>query len=203
MKVIPLRAPDPIYSGWAYLLLGDWNRLDDVNTLIDTGTDGGIVDLLPGVNTGIGKRQVDQVFLTHSHFDHAGGVGRVTAAYDCPVGAAAPGDGIARILHDGEILRIADREAEVIRCTEHSMDSLCFYVRGEGALFTGDTPMSIHAPGGSYSEDFLRFLERLMHMRVNAIYTGHDAPVLEGAQELIASTFHIVERSSIIFQSSG
>jgi len=130
-------------------------------------------------------------------------VGRLAAAFDCPVGAAAPGDGVTRILRDGEVLRIADREAEIIRCTEHSMDSLCIYVRGEGALFTGDTPLSIHTPGGSYSEDFRRILERLTHMKVGAIYSGHDAPILEGAQALIASTLRVVERSPVIFQSGG
>lgn len=203
MKVVPLRSPGPVYSGWAYLLLGEWNRLDDVNTLIDTGTDGGIVDLLQSVSTGIGKRQVDQVILTHSHFDHAGGVPRVTATYDCPVAAGAPGDGVTHVLQDGDVLRVADREAEIIRCAEHSMDSLCIYVREEGALFTGDTPMSIHAAGGTYSEDFVHVLERLTSLRVNALYTGHDAPVLQGAQELIAATLRTVRRSTIIFQSSG
>ena len=79
MKVVPLRSPEPIYSGWSYLLLGEWNRLEDVNTLIDTGTDGSIVDLLPEIYTGVGKRQVDLVLLTHSHFDHAGGVSRIVA----------------------------------------------------------------------------------------------------------------------------
>ena len=94
MKVIPLRSPGPVYSGWAYLLLGEWNRLEDVNALVDTGTDGGIVDLVRTLNTGIGKRQVDLVLLTHSHFDHAGGVGRVTATYGCPVAAMTPTDGV-------------------------------------------------------------------------------------------------------------
>jgi glyoxylase-like metal-dependent hydrolase (beta-lactamase superfamily II) len=203
MKVIPLRSPVPVYSGWAYLVLGEWNRLDDVNTLIDTGTDGGIVDLLPAVSTGIGKRQVEQVLLTHSHFDHAGGVPRVTATFACPVGAMAPMDGVTRILRDGETLRIAEREAEIIACAEHSMDSMCVYVPDEGALFTGDTPMYIHTSGGSYSEDFLHFLRRLSRLHVRAIYSGHDLPVLEGAQESIALILRTVERSSIKSRTCG
>jgi glyoxylase-like metal-dependent hydrolase (beta-lactamase superfamily II) len=198
MKVVPLRSPEPIYSGWSYLLLGEWNRLEDVNTLIDTGTDGSIVDLLPEIYTGVGKRQVDLVLLTHSHFDHAGGVSRIVQKFDCPVCAAAPTEGVTRIVRDGEILRLGDRNAEIIMCAEHSMDSLCVYVHDEGILFSGDTPLTIRSPGGSYSEGFLLLLRRLARLPIRAIYTGHDAPILEGARELILMTLASVEESTII-----
>ena len=185
------------------MLLGEWNRLDDVNTLIDTGTDGGIVDLLPALSTGIGKKQIDLVLLTHSHFDHAGGVRRIVDAYGCPVGAMALTDGVTRRMHDGELLRLADREGEIMGCSEHSTDSMCIYIHGEGYVFAGDTPMFIRTPGGTYSEDFLRLLRRLSRLPVRGIFSGHDDPVLDGAQDLIRMTLGIVESSTILLQSGG
>jgi glyoxylase-like metal-dependent hydrolase (beta-lactamase superfamily II) len=198
MKVVPLRSPESVYSGWSYLLLGEWNRLEDVNTLIDTGTDGSIIDLLPSIYTGVGKRQVDLVLLTHSHFDHAGGVSRIVQKFACPVCAMVPTEGVTRIVRDREILRVGDREAEIMACGEHSNDSLCVYVHEEGALFSGDTPLVIRSPGGSYSEDFLNLLGRLARLPVCAIYSGHDAPVLSGAREVILTTLAAVEHSTII-----
>jgi len=188
-----------MYSGWSYLVLGEWNRLEDVNTLIDTGTDGSIVDLLPTIYTGVGKHQVDLVLLTHTHFDHAGGVSRIVGKFSCPVCAATPSEGVTRIVRDGEILRVGDGKAEIMLCSEHSNDSVCIYIHEEGILFSGDTPLVIRSPGGSYGEDFLLLLRRLARLPVRAIYSGHDAPVLSGARELILSTLAAVEDSTIIF----
>lgn len=198
MKVVSLMSPTPVYSAYAYLLLGEWNRLEDVNTLIDAGTDGSIVDLLPGIHTGVGKRPVEQTILTHSHFDHAGGVARVVRASPCPVLAAAPTEGVTRVVRDGEIIRVADRDAEILLCAEHSMDSLCVYVHDEGILFSGDTPLGIRSPGGSYGEDFLVFLQRLSRLPIRAIYAGHDHPVLQDATGQIERTLAAVERSTIL-----
>ena len=199
MKVVPLRSPEPVYSGWSYLVLGEWNRLEDINTLIDTGTDGSIVDLLPAIYTGVGKRQVDRVLLTHTHFDHAGGVSRIVGRFSCPVCALTPGDGVTRLVRDGEILRVGDANAEIMACAEHSNDSVCIYVHEEGLLFSGDTPLVIRSPGGSYSENFLLLLRRLACLPVRAIYSGHDAPILSGAREQILTTLAAVEESTIIF----
>ena len=79
-------------------------------------------------------------------------------------------------------------------CNEHSMDSMCIYVHGDGYLFTGDTPLFLRSTGGTYSDEFVSLLRRLIRLPVRAIYPGHDVPVFDGAQELISQTLAIVER---------
>ena len=37
MKIVPLKKRPGTYSCNSYLILGDWNRIEDVNTLIDPG----------------------------------------------------------------------------------------------------------------------------------------------------------------------
>ena len=74
MKVISLKRHPKAYSCNAYLVLGSWNRLEDMNTLVDVGIDGFVIDEIERISTGCGKKPVEQVVLTHGHFDHAGGL---------------------------------------------------------------------------------------------------------------------------------
>jgi glyoxylase-like metal-dependent hydrolase (beta-lactamase superfamily II) len=198
MKIHLLHSPGAVYSGNAYLVLGDSNKLDDVNSLVDVGTDGSIVYAIAYIWTGVGKKPVDRVVLTHSHFDHAGGLSKIRSAYQPETCAFTLIEGIQRQLVNGDILRLGDEEFEVLSCPEHSSDSICLYSARTGVLFSGDTPLGIRTPGGTYSEGFVPFLEDLLHRGVKAIYSGHDHPNVHNAQEMIGETLQNVRRSAAI-----
>ena len=70
MKVTNLTEGSKIYTSNVYLILGDFNGIDDVNTIIDSGRDSSIFNKITMINTGLGKKQVDQIIITHCHFDH-------------------------------------------------------------------------------------------------------------------------------------
>ena len=74
MRVVCLKQHPYKYSCSSYLILGDWNRIEDVNTLVDGGIDGFILEEISKLSTGVGKKAVEQIVLTHSHFDHCAGV---------------------------------------------------------------------------------------------------------------------------------
>ncbi|HIJ58999.1 MAG TPA: hypothetical protein HPP56_00070 [Nitrospirae bacterium] len=69
MRIICLNKSKKIYSANPYLILGDWNTLDDVNTLIDVGTDDTIIEEIEQINTGVGKKRIDQVILLITQVD--------------------------------------------------------------------------------------------------------------------------------------
>ena len=73
MRIYPLKSSSSVYTCNSYLILGDWNRLEDINCLVDVGTDGSIAEEIRGMSTGFGKRPVERVICTHNHFDHVGG----------------------------------------------------------------------------------------------------------------------------------
>lgn len=197
MRVFALPGHGRTYSCVSYLVLGDWNRLEDVNTLVDTGADESVVAAVETMATGFGKRAVEQVVLTHHHFDHAGGAAAVKERWGARVLAAAPGPAVDEVVGDGRALRLGDREALVLRTPGHSHDSLCLFAPEEGALFSGDTSIRIAGAGATYSVDYARTIERLAGLAVRAIYPGHGDPVTEGARELLAATAEAVRRSVI------
>ncbi|HIJ89504.1 MAG: MBL fold metallo-hydrolase [Desulfobulbaceae bacterium] len=193
MKVVQLARNLDIYTCNSYLLLGDWNRLEDLNTLIDPGADGSVIRQIERLSTGCGKRGVEQVILTHEHFDHADGAAEVKKKYDCPIFAFKPGKGVDEVLQNGQKLLAADRTLEVIHAPIHSNDSICLYCAEEGLLFSGDTPLKIMRGGGSYSQAFSDLLARFSQLRIEAVYSGHDEPLTtEAAQVVRRSHMHVL-----------
>ena len=197
MRVTPLAMNPAAYTSNAYLVRGDRNGLDDVNTLVDTGIDAGVVEAVRAVYTGAGKRPVEQVILTHGHFDHVGGVDAIRREFGAIV-LGAPANPLAeRSLADGAPVRIGDREFTAIHCAEHSQDSLLLHCAADGVLFSGDTPLDIKSTGGAYQHRFLDVLERLCRLHVARIYPGHGPPI-ERAGEVIARTLEVVRKCALV-----
>jgi glyoxylase-like metal-dependent hydrolase (beta-lactamase superfamily II) len=197
MRVILLRKNPEVYSGNAWLILGDSNTLLGVNALVDIGLDACILDHLRQIFTGIGKKPLQKVFLTHSHYDHAGGLDEVVRALSPEVYAFASLPGVTRLLRDGERVSLGDRRFEVLHTPGHSEDSMCLYCPEERVLFSGDTPVQVRTTGGAYPRALTVSLERLCALSVRTIYPGHGDPMTRGAAETLRETLQNVRRSDI------
>jgi glyoxylase-like metal-dependent hydrolase (beta-lactamase superfamily II) len=176
MKIITLKGEENIYTCNAYLVLGSWNRIEDVNTLVDIGADASIIDSLEMINTGVGKKPVQRVIFTHSHFDHAGGILEIKRRYAPEIMAFHKFEGVDTVLRDGQIVQLGDRDFEVIYTPGHSDDSICLYCFEERVLFSGDTPLKILTREGGYSRAFIHSMERIVKKDIAVIYSGHDMP---------------------------
>jgi glyoxylase-like metal-dependent hydrolase (beta-lactamase superfamily II) len=188
MRITLLQGSPQGYSCNAYLVRGDSNEREDVNSLVDVGADGSICDEIENLCTGIGKKKVARVVLTHGHYDHAAGLGVVVARYHPQVCAFAPADHVEVLLIDGQVLRLGDREFEVLHTPGHSEDSICLYCARERTLFAGDMPLDVKTPGGAHPAELLASLERIAGRDVATIYAGHGSPVTSGVPELIRRT---------------
>lgn len=188
-----MTARSQVYTSNAYMVQGTWNTLDDLNTMIDVGRDEELINLLRNHQTGVGKRKVDQVILTHSHYDHVGMLAAVRDAFKPTIFAFSESlNGVDQVLKDGQMLHIADRKFEVMHAPGHSQDSICLYCAEERTLFTGDTPIRITAPGDSYDQNFISFMVRLMKKNVHVIYPGHGAPITRNCNEIIQNSLAIL-----------
>lgn len=197
MRIILLRKNPEAYSGNAWLVLGDSNTLHGVNALVDIGLDAFILDHLQQISTGIGKKSLQKIFLTHSHYDHAGGLEEVRRALSPEIYAFAPLPGVTRRLRDGERVSLGDRRFEVLHTPGHSDDSMCLYCPEDRVLFSGDTPVQVRTTGGAYPRALTVSLERLCALPVQTIYPGHGDPMTRGAAEALRETLANVRRSDI------
>ncbi len=193
MKILNLTQKSPVYTSNVYLLTGSWNALSDVNTLIDAGRDPQIFQRLQEASTGVGKRKVEQVILTHSHYDHTGMIKQLKEAYNPKILAfSSTLEGVDHVLLDGEKVKAGDGYLTVIHMPGHSTDSILLYDEENKFLFAGDTPLIITSPGSDYGNEFIRTFERLCNMDIQTIYFGHGDPCQENAVEVLRSSYQMI-----------
>ena len=191
MKVIQINPSNTVYSSNAFLVLGSWNTIDDVNTLVDVGADPAMVDTICTIHTGLGKRKVERVILTHCHSDHMGNLEQIREAFHPEICAFSPHTrGIDRLLKDGEMLRLGDQWFEVIHMPCHSDDSIILYNPDDGILFSGDTPLIIRSPGGTYNKKFIHILETLTRRFIKTIFLGHGESLSHDVRKTLLCSLH-------------
>ena len=194
MKVLPVKGTNHVYTCNVFLCLGDWNRINDVNTLIDVGNDPSIIAAIEAAPSGIGKKRVEQIILTHTHSDHTGILPLIRQAFAPVVCAFSTySEGADRVLQDGDRIKVADRTCEVIHMPGHSEDSIALYCQDEGLLFVGDAPVIIQNGNGSYEKRFVDKLRALCRRNVQAIYFGHGGPLTENAKPLLMASLNRME----------
>ena len=192
MRVIELSRAPSLYTCRSYLLLGDWNVLGDVNTLIDPGTDGSVIDQIETLSTGCGKVPVEQIILTHNHFDHAAGIEIFKKRYGTRVYAWCSGKNVDELLRDGQLITAGDEQLQVLHTPGHSSDSICLYNGARRILFSGDTQLRVRTAGGVFAPEYIETLRRLSTLRIDTVYSGHDEPIYHGAEEIILETLRNV-----------
>ncbi len=186
MKIISVPDSGLVYSSNVYLVQGEWKRIEDINTLVDVGNDPAILDQLEKMNTGLGKKKVEQVVLTHCHSDHTGLLSLIRERYNPTVFAFSPYlEGVDHVLEHGQRLRMGDREYDVIHTPGHSEDSICLFNEEDGVLFVGDAQVIVRSGVGGYEEGFVQAMKNICQRNVKEIYFGHGDPICEGVQGLL------------------
>jgi glyoxylase-like metal-dependent hydrolase (beta-lactamase superfamily II) len=173
----------------------------------------------------IAGETLHSVFVTHTHHDHSPAarvIGNLTGApiigcapYTTPSNPVANGGpnldathdasyAPDRVLQDGETLRIGAVTIETVATPGHTANHLCFALREERALFTGDHVMAwattVVAPPDGSMRDYFASLERLRE-RDDAIYwPAHGGSVREPQRYLRALIHHRRQRELAILE---
>ena len=136
------------------------------------------------------------ILVTHTHPDHSPAAASLAAATGAAqFGRMAPPGRHQdqtfkpdHILADGDIFETDELNLQAIHTPGHASNHLCYLQTERHLLFTGDhiingSTVVIDPPDGSMG-DYLRSLERLRSMRIDAILPGH-GEVMEQPQEAV------------------
>jgi len=196
MKIILLEKNPAVYSCNYYLI---YNKLGNNfgATLIDVGTNEFIINSLGKEFGNIGNIKIDQIILTHSHFDHAGGLPYILQHWNPKVFAYSPIMGVTNKIEDKLNLSVAGYDAELFHTPGHTHDSICIYFPMQKILFSGDTTLDIRSTVGSYHKSYLSVLEYINSLEINEIYAGHGEIINEDIKQMLENTIRNVKNSSI------
>lgn len=193
-------APNPspyTYTGTQTYLVG----ASDV-AVIDPGPDE--PEHLDALVRAIAGRPVVAILCTHTHRDHSPAAIPLKALTGAPIIGCAPLSlsdtgprtdaafdrdyAPDRVLEDGETVSGTGWTIEAVATPGHTSNHLCYAVRENKALFTGDHVMGwsttvVSPPDGDMAE-FMRSLDRLMHREDRIYYPAH-GPAVEKPQRFV------------------
>ena len=188
--------------------------------IIDPGPDDD--SHLAALLAAVDGEQVEAILITHTHRDHSLGVRKLRAATGARVVGAAPftprGDGLAgldsahdrdyapdAILADGEPWQGAGYAIDAVATPGHCFNHLCFALREEGALFSGDHVMawstSVVAPPDGSMRAYMDSLDKLRGRAETVYWPGHGGPVVEPQRYLRALIHHRRQREASILNA--
>ena len=188
--------PGPFtYTGSGAYIIG---RSEGPVAVIDPGP--GLDAHIDALCAAIGDAPVSHILITHTHLDHCGGARRFADRVRAPILGFGPhaarhaGEDAPALDEGGDYgftpdIRLADGETvagpgwtlQAVHTPGHLSNHLCFALREEMALFTGDHVMgwatTVVAPPDGDMAAYLDSLETLLRREDVIYYPTHGAPI--------------------------
>ena len=156
---------------------------------------------------------IKQILVTHTHPDHSPGVRLLKEILDIPAYGMLTNSSKnqdqtfspERILDDGEVFQEEEFSIEVVHTPGHASNHLCFILKEEKLIFTGDHIMNgstvvIGPPDGNMKQ-YIQSLEKLKEYDIEKIAPGH-GELLENPHEVADWIInHRLEREKKVFQA--
>lgn len=198
MQVRNLTDHSDYYTSNVWHICGVYHSLSDLNTLIDAGRDPGILNTLESIKCGLGKKPVEQIILTHSHFDHAGMVPKIIERYNPKIYAhpASRNSGTIPLL-DRQEIQVGEERCMAVYAPGHSEDSLCLLCEEEHLLFSGDVPIRVYSHDNEFTSQYLDAFELFVAADLQAIYPGHGDQITGNVPHLMMESLRNIRKSRI------
>jgi glyoxylase-like metal-dependent hydrolase (beta-lactamase superfamily II) len=203
------------YDSNIYVVTGN------VPTLIDTGTGIYSRDVIKKINKFIKPSSLEQIILTHEHYDHVGGAIDVLKSTEGKAKISAHKNATERLVSGessfaqllggimpkihidtafigGERIVLGDETFEVLHTPGHSQGSICLYGKKSKSLFSGDTVFAngdfgrYDLPGGNL-QSLSHSIKQLSTLDIQDLYPGHGPIIKEYAKEHVLKSYQIIQ----------
>ena len=158
--------------------------------IVGNGKDLTVVDPGPALSEHIEaivscSSDLSRILVTHTHLDHSPGVSLLQDKLDIPayglITETTQNQDTSfkpeKLLTDGQIIEANDHNIEVIHTPGHASNHLCFLLKEEKLLFTGDHIMNgstvVISPPDGDMQDYLDSLNKLKQYDLENIAPGH------------------------------
>lgn len=187
MDIINLTKYSSITSINVFLIVGNWNSINTVNTLIDAGCDPCIIHRIINTHTGVERQRIKQVILTHVDNQNISLLPLIKQKFNPVIYAYAKNfPEIDYTLKNGDKLKIGDAKAEIIHTAQDSKDSLCLYLENEKILFSGNTRVVRDNFQNKNSENYLKPHSEYIKGPVKIIYSSYGVPTFLDQKKVLS-----------------
>ena len=195
------------YDSNIYVITGE------KTTVIDTGTGLYQNNIDTKIKEIIDPALIQQIILTHEHYDHCGGVKNIynltngntrviahhlaapkiedgKSMFANMLGGMMPKMPVDQKVDEGDTLTIGNDTFTVLHTPGHTPGCICLYNKEHKVLFSGDTVFAHGSfgrtdfPGGNHQQ-LIRSIQRLTTLDINALYPGHEEWIEQDANHHI------------------
>ncbi len=173
---------------------------------------------IDSILAGLGAERISHILITHTHLDHSPAAAPIKAATNAltygfgPHGRSEDGTVVEaggdmdfspdQVIVGGDVVAGTGWTIDVVHTPGHTSNHLCFALREERALFTGDHVMgwstTIISPPDGNMADYMASLELLLARNDEIYYPTHGAPITAPKDLVNALIAHRLEREDQI-----